>query len=97
MQPNLLVYAFAGRRGKDNYFDTVQVTDAQGNLVNAEKKEIALVEEPQPGIDGKAIDYVSGSVFKFVVGYSGPIRVEAKYWEEDEKRASTFSTTVDWK
>ena len=94
---NLLVYAFAGRRGKDDYFDTVQVTDAQGNLVNAEKKEIALVEEPKPGIDGKAIDYVSGTVFKLLVGYAGPIRVEAKYWEEDEKHPSTFSTTVDWK
>ena len=94
---NLLVYAFAGKRGKDNYFDTAQVTDAQGNLVNAEKKEIALVEEPQPGIDGKAITYVTGAVFKFLVGYSGKVSVEAKYWVDDEKKASTFSTTVDWK
>ena len=97
VHPNLLVFAFASRPGKENYFDTVQVTDAQGNQVNVEKKDITLVEEKEPGIDGKAIVDVSGSVFKLMVGYAGTLHVEAKFWEDDEKHPSTFETAVEWK
>ncbi len=75
----------------------MKVTDARGSLVNAEKKEITLVEEKEPGIDGKGIVDVSGSVFKLLVGYSGTLHVEAKFWEDDEKHPSAFSTSVNWR
>ena len=92
--PNLCVFAGGDKVGEHNFTFYFKATNSNNQPLKGESTWIRLVDLP---VDNGQAPNVQGTVFRVPDHYSGPMTVEAHYWDDSGTKSLSFSRIVDWK